>query len=415
MCVGCGLCESIAGKDVIEMKTSQLNYQRPHVVGALTQETVDHIYAVCPGLRQDTMPQEWLDEETIVDPIWGPYRFLASAHASDQNMRVSAATGGVLTALSRFLVDTQRVSFILHAKPSSKDATFGEAQVSFTSDDVLAGTGSIYGPTASLRNIHAILDQGQHFALVGKPCDISALRNLADYDPRVNELIKYWLAPTCGGSIPPPQMDVYLNSKDTCRQEISWFKYRGDGCPGDTEFKTRDGKYYRSSSWEPYGYDPDATAEESWKIPFRCKICPDGAGEGADIMAGDQWVDCAPDPEFSKIDKGTNAVIVRTSAGKDLVSAAVKAGYVTIEHKREARWFDVMQPHLIQKKMYAKARWDGMSALGRIVPRSRGLRLEEFFKRNTVEVNTAQMEGTQRRLQSGKEDEPTPGPCSQKE
>jgi len=57
-----------------------------------------------------------------------------------------------------------------------------------------------------------------------------------------------------------------------------------------------------------------AAPEDSWKIPFRCKICPDGPGEGADIMAGDQWVDCAPDPEFSKIDKGTNAMIVRTLA-----------------------------------------------------------------------------------------------------
>lgn len=410
MCVGCGLCESIAGKDVIEMKTSQLNYQRPHVVGALTQETVDQIYDVCPGLRQDSMPEQFLDDETTVDLIWGPHKYIASAHATDQNVRSKAATGGVLTALSQFLIDTKRVSFVLHVKPSNEDVTFGEEHISLTADDVQAGSGSIYGPTAPLRNIGAILDRGQPFAFVGKPCDISALRNFATYDPRVNELIRYWLTPTCGGSVPPPQMDIFLKSKGTRRENLVWFKYRGDGCPGDTEFETKDGVFSRSSAWEPYGYDPELAAEESWQIPFRCKICPDGSGEGADIMAGDQWVNCAPDPEFSKIDKGTNMMIVRTSVGEKLVSAAVEAGYLTIECVREAHWFYDMQPHLIQKKMYAKARWDGLAAIGRLSPRSYGLRLDELARRNTNEVNAAQMAGTQKRLSSGKEDEPTPEP-----
>jgi len=56
MCVGCGICESLAGKDVVEIRTSKLNYQRPHVVGNLTQAVVDQIYDVCPRNLSMTIP-----------------------------------------------------------------------------------------------------------------------------------------------------------------------------------------------------------------------------------------------------------------------------------------------------------------------------------------------------------------------
>ncbi len=408
LCVGCGLCESIAGSDVVQVRTSQLNYQRPHVVGQLREDVVDQIYDICPGLRQDSLPEALIEEDTIIDPHWGPLRSVSSAYAADEAVRIAAATGGVLTALARFLVDSGRVSFVLHAKPSDEDATFGQGHISLTAQDVSQGTGSIYGPVAPLRNLRALLDKGKPFAVIARPCDISALRNFARYDPRINELIKYMLAPTCGGSIPPPQMDIFLSSKNIAREDLTRFTYRGDGCPGEVEYETKDGQSGRANSWEPYGYDPEAAPEDSWKIPFRCKICPDGPGEGADIMAGDQWVDCAPDPEFSKIDKGTNAMIVRTLAGEHLVKAAIEAGYLTLESQRDPRWFDAMQPHLIQKKMYVRARWDGLAAAGRLTPSSKGLRIDDFAKQNTPQVNAAQTAGTQRRVLSGKEDEPTP-------
>lgn len=404
MCIGCGLCESIAGRDTIQIHTVQTGYERPVVVGELSQETVDKIYDVCPGLRLDTLPRKLIDADTIIDPIWGPYKYMVSAHASNENTRIKAASGGVLTALSQFLIESKRVSFILHAKPSTRDATFGDAHISLTVSDVAAGTGSIYGPTAPLKNIRAVLDRGEPFAFVGKPCDISALRNYALYDERVNELVKYWLTPVCGGIVPPGQMDKFLESRGTTRKKLKWFKYRGDGCPGDTEFETTAGVYGKASMYEPYG----GVEENSWQLPFRCKVCPDGPGEGADISAGDQWENDVPDWEFAKTDKGSNAMIIRTAAGSELMEAAVKAGFLTIEREIGPRWYDTCQHHQVVKKMYTRARWDGLRAEGRVTPRSQGLRLDLHASLNSRDTNEAQKTGTQKRLRNGQEDEPTP-------
>lgn len=404
MCIGCGLCESIAGRDKVQMHTAQTGYERPHVVGELGQETVDEIYDVCPGLRLDSLPERLIDVDTIIDPVWGPYKYMVSAHATNEDIRRKAASGGVLTALCKYLIDTRRVDFILHARPSTRDVTFGDAHISLTTRDVEDGTGSVYGPTAPLKDIRAILDRGQPFAFVGKPCDISALRNYAKFHPRVNELVKYWLTPVCGGIVPPGQMDKFLASKGTDRKDLKWFRYRGDGCPGDTEFETKAGKHIVANMYEPYGgFD-----ENSWQLPFRCKVCPDGPGEGADISAGDQWIGAVPDWEAAKTDKGSNAMLIRTAAGVELMAAAIDAGYLTIEREIGPRFYDTCQHHHVEKKMFMRARWDGMAAEGRLTPRSQGLRLGAFARQNGAEVNAHQMAGTRRRLSGGAEDEPTP-------
>lgn len=400
LCTGCGLCESIAGSDRVRMRVSPLNYLRPEVIGPLDQATVDIIHDSCPGLRQDSLPPELLAQDTRTDPIWGPYRQMYSAHATDEPTRIRAASGGVLTALCKFLIDSGRVAHVAHARPSSGDPTHGDAHISRTSAEVDAGTGSIYGPTAPLADILALLDLGQPFAFVGKPCDISALRNYADHEPRINTLIRYWLTPICGGIVPPPQMDGFLASRGVTREDLKSFAYRGDGCPGDTQFTTKDGQSFSAVMYEPYG----GIAESDWQLPFRCKICPDGPGEAADIAAGDQWVDDVPDWEFAKVDKGTNAVILRTLAGEELWNAAVKAGYITVEQTITPRFYDTCQHHHVVKKMHTRARWDGVGKAGSLVPRSTGLRLDEFHARNPDRENAAQSAGAARRAADARED-----------
>lgn len=398
LCVGCGLCASLSDGQ-IEMKVSPLGYLRPYPKGALSPELVDLVYDVCPGLRQDTLPEHLIEPDTEIDPVWGPIRGMYSAHAGDETTRIKAASGGVLSGLSKFLLETGKVNFILHMRTADTDPTHGIAHVSRTVADVDVGSGSIYGPGAPLDTFLKHLDNGEPFAFIGKPCDVSAVRNYATRDPRVDELVKYILTPVCGGIVPPAMMDKFLQSKGFSRESLAQFKYRGDGCPGDVEFIDTSGRSGSAIMYEPYG----GIQESDWQLPFRCKICPDGPGEGADIAAGDQWVDDVPDWEFAKIDKGTNAVLVRTKAGEQLWHDAAAAGYVNIEQTITPRFYDTCQHHHVVKKMYTRARWNGLAQAGALAPRSNGLRLDEYFEKNSDEVNRAQTQGTIARVPGGRE------------
>ena len=56
MCIGCGLCESLAGSDVVQMQVVESGFERPVAVGPLTHESVDAIYDTCPGTRVEGLP-----------------------------------------------------------------------------------------------------------------------------------------------------------------------------------------------------------------------------------------------------------------------------------------------------------------------------------------------------------------------
>ncbi len=404
MCIGCGLCQSVAGPDTVRMELLETGYERPVVRGALTHEAVDRILDLCPGTRVEGLPETELTGTTGHDLVWGSYQHMALAYAADPEVRHKGATGGVLTALGMFLVETGEVDFILHAKASDRVPAFGDRAVSETAADVLAAAGSRYGPTAPLIDVLEQLDKGRPFAFAGKPCDVAALRNLARADARVNALVKYMLTPVCGGFMPPQGMSRFLQQDlGIDPSQVTGLRYRGHGCPGPTRVEMADGTVVEKRYTDFWG-----TNESAWVLPFRCKVCPDGIGEAADIAAADTWPGGSPDPETEDDDPGTNAIVVRSARGADLVRRAVEAGYLTVGAEVDPRYMDSVQPHQRNKKFAAGARHEGLRAEGKTVPRTARLRLDALMQDLGPEQAAAQRDGTRVRVCAGKASEPAP-------
>ncbi len=405
LCIGCGLCQSVAGAERLSMVVTPEGNERPYAIAPLDHATVDRIYDVCPGTRIDGLPEAEVVEETTVDPVWGPYLRIVRAYAADPEVRFKGSTGGVLTALGAYLVESGRVDFVLHAKASKSQPTFGERHMSFTRADVLHGMGSRYGPTAPLVDLGEVLAQEKPFAYIGKPCDVSALRNFARHDPRVDALCRYKLALVCGGFMPTPDLRAFLKGIGIDHRDITDFRYRGYGCPGSTRVETRDGRVVEKNYLDFWGEDASA-----WSLPFRCKVCPDGIGEAADLAASDTWPGGSPTWEGQADDPGTNAVLARTKAGLELMEAAERDGALVIERDVTARDMDDYQPHQVDKKRAVWARHLGLRTVGKLAPEVRRLRIEELALENGVPENLRQARGTRRRVRAGRTSEPAPRP-----
>ncbi len=406
LCIGCGLCQSVAGPDRLRMVVTPAGDERPYAVAPLDHATVDRIYDVCPGTRIDGLPEAEVAEETTVDPVWGPVLRIARAYAADPEVRFKGSTGGVLSALGLYLIESGRVDFVLHAKASQSQPTFGERQVSRSRAEVLAGMGSRYGPTATLVDLAEVLDRGRPFALIAKPCDVTALRNAARHDPRIDELCRYKLALVCGGFMAAPDMRAFLAGLGVDHREVARLRYRGHGCPGATRIETRDGRAIELDYLDMWGEDDSA-----WSLPFRCKVCPDGIGEAADLAASDTWPGGAPTREGQAGDPGTNAVLARTPAGLELLEAAARDGALVIERDVTPRDMDDYQPHQVAKKRAVWARHLGLRTAGKLAPEVRRLRIAELAKENGVGENLRQARGTRRRARDDKTGEPTPRPA----
>ena len=402
LCIGCGLCEAVAGPDRVVMAKTSSGYLHPTVVGPLDHETVDVVYDVCPGTRIDGLPQHLVAEDTNVDNVWGPWRRIVRAWAGDPDVRHEGSTGGVLTALGQYLLTSGRVQAVLHVKASVDEPTFGQPVLSLTEADVLEGAGSRYGPTATLTDIYEVLDRELTLAFIGKPCDIAALRNLARHDERVDDLVRYWLTPVCGGFGTPSVTERFVRSLGMETEELTGFRYRGRGCPGPTVATTADRREERHYL-DYWGDD-----ESSWTLPWRCRICPDGIGDSADLAVSDTWPGGSPTRQGSVDDPGVNAVVARTVAGQDLLESAAADGALTIDYDITPDDMSIYQPHQMHKKYAVGARFRALGDAGRIVPETNRLRLAELAGELPVSINRYQRDGTARRLAQGKGTEPRP-------
>jgi len=396
LCIGCGLCRSIAGPDRVELVMTPEGRERPLTRQPLSRSTLERINAVCPGTRIGGAAPGAGSETAVHDTVWGSAERLSIGYARNPVVRFRTSSGGVLTALGQFLLTSGRATFILHVAASRSAPMRSERRLSFEAAAVLDAAGSRYGPAAPLLDFSEILGRGEAFALIGKPCDVTAARNLARIDPRVDRYMRYALTLVCGGASDLTKSEEVLRRFNVRENELALFRYRGHGNPGLTRVETKDGRTFELTYrelWED---------ESKWMIQPRCNICPDAIGQGADIAVSDTWPGGAPSGE----DEGFNGIIVRTRRGLELYDAAVAAGALTIERAASFGDFDRFQPHQVRKRRAVWARLKGIGIAGQAVPVVTDLGIEECARQNSPKENLAQCRGARDRVRRGRLGEP---------
>ena len=395
LCIGCGLCRSIAPA-AIRMEMSPEGAELPVVERPLSARELGTVNRICPGIRVEGRHPESESKAARWDTIWGPAISMAKGYATDPEVRFRCSAGGGTSALGIHLLEFREVDFILHVRASRAEPMRSEAHVSVTKADVLEGAGSRYGPAAPLVDLMQLLDRGRPFAVIGKPCDISAVHNLSRLDPRVDALVRYRIAIVCGGASAFGLSRDLIERFGVREPEVSLLRYRGYGNPGRTRVETKDGRAFEVT------YNDLWADEGKWRIFFRCKVCGDAVGEAADIAISDVWPGGGPTGE----DAGFNGFIARTERGAGLLQRAVEAGALTLIGQMDFRDFDAVQPHQVRKKQAITSRLAALGDAGFPVPDYPHLRLDAAADTSTEADRRENYEGMRRRLAQRKPIEP---------
>lgn len=364
LCVGCGGCVSArGGMPASRLQFSRSGHWRPVFDQPADTEASRRASAVCPAVELRLEP----DPAAQVHALWGPLVSVHTGWATDGTVRHRGSSGGVLSALLIHLLETGQVDFIAQVGADDSAPLHSVRRISRTRDEVLAAAGSRYAPSAAMLDAEALFDSGERFAFVGKPCDVAAMRRLVAQRPAWRAQLKFVLSFLCAGVPAQRGTTEVLQALGTEASEVRSFRYRGDGWPGQATAITHDGRRLQmdySRSWgEILGRH----------LPLRCKLCPDGTGEFADLVCGDAWYGEDGYPEFDERD-GRSLVLGRTAAGEQLLLQAVAAGAVATKPEAVAS-IAAMQPYQRTRKQVVLGRWLAVWLRTGVRPRFHGLHL----------------------------------------
>ncbi|MFZ2174970.1 MAG: Coenzyme F420 hydrogenase/dehydrogenase, beta subunit C-terminal domain [Rhodococcus sp. (in: high G+C Gram-positive bacteria)] len=381
-CSGCGTC-ALLDPDVT-MHLADDGFVRPRIAPSADGEqdvaSVAEFRRSCPGVSVSAQSPEGATRHDQLGPIVSIWE----AYAVDDDIRFTGSSGGALTALNDWLLGTGQITSVVVASASETDAAVTVSGAVSTQSEAVRAAGSRYAPVANAAK--ADLDDARS-AVVGKPCEVSALRALAEARNQEPPLL---LAFFCAGVPSQRATESLIRDLGVAEgTELSTVRYRGHGWPGDFYVEDAQGNSVQTSYEESWGRHLGPTIQQ------RCKLCPDGVGESADITAGDFWrSDSRGYPDFTNRD-GMSVLIARTRRGEDILCRAAQDGVISI---RAIDPDDVaqVQQHQVVRRATLFGRMTGGALAGHRTPRYRGFGLFRLSLGTPVRALRA-MAGTFRR------------------
>lgn len=391
LCSGCGLCAGIVDDDKIVMKLTEGGFLRPSQQAALSEAEQSEIEATCPGLSLSHPGTT----KVAYDPDWGPVVSLRTGFSTDTELRQLGSSGGALSGLLLYLLDTGSVDFVVQIGMDPKDPVRNKLYESRSRDELLARAGSRYSPSAPLMTLREILKRPGRFAFVGKPCDVAGLRSYLRLHPETNDRIPFLISFFCAGLPSEAGTNVLLDELHVKREALVNFRYRGDGWPGYAKAVTKDGNVRKMD------YDTSWGTILNRHLQFRCKICPDGTGEFADIVCADGWYLTEDgEPDFSE-NEGRSIILSRSETGETVVQAAIESGFVKAD-PLDAALLPSMQPYQKRRKQLSLSRLGAMVVLLRPFPKYSGLHLWASASRGNVRATLRSFAGMFIRILRGR-------------
>ncbi|ELE42929.1 Coenzyme F420 hydrogenase/dehydrogenase, beta subunit C-terminal domain [Escherichia coli] len=373
LCTGCGLCSSVYSKS-ISMALSEKGFLRPKVI---EKSVLDIELPFCPGAG---LYIEKHDSQNNI--LWGNINNCLVGFSSSSEVRYRGASGGVLSQIGIYLLENKLVDGVIHIGVDSNDPLKNIIKVSKTKAEIVCNAGSRYSPAAPLEKILQIIGENgnKKYAFIGKPCDVAALRVFISNNKHYANNIPYIFSFMCAGTPSIEGTYEILRKFHIKKEDLISFRYRGDGWPGVTKAVDRHFGEKKMSYNESWGNILGKYLQK------RCKICPDGIGEFADIVCADAWHgDKSGYPNFEEKD-GRSLIIIRTTVGVDLINQMLMSNSITTE-SFNINELNTIQPAQRHRRQSLFARLLAMKLMFLITPKYKGFSLfsnamSMSFKRN---------------------------------
>jgi len=256
----------------------------------------------------------------LLNHFIGSYVKTFLAYAPETGIRLNSASGGVATALLKYLLENSIVEAALMPRIVFKRGlTYGLWSIVKDPEDIPKYSGSIYAPTYGFSKVLSYaLPKYSHIAVVALPCYVKAIRRLLEHREK-NKVDALIIGLYCLNTPSTWATKYALKYFKIDIKDVVSVKFRGRGWPGYTTVMLRNRIIYIPSSTF-YG-----SGLGQYFHSLGCYLCSDHTNSLADVSLADPWT--LPHEPIKRLG-GATLVVVRTRRGLEVFEGAVKAGYI---------------------------------------------------------------------------------------
>ena len=319
LCTRCGTCVGLgAGRVAFDDRAGR---HLPRIVDRLSETQAERIWSGCSAqdVSLPELTQSVFGDHASRDPYLGHTRLLAIGHGTDETIRTRGSSGGILTSVLLWLLETNEIQGTIVTGMDASEPWRPRTFIATTAREIVEAAQSKY----IITSVNEILPEMERFdgalAYVGLPCQVHSIRKLQQAgDPSVKRL-KYVLGPYCGNTLYFSSIRSLLASHGMRDyREIESLRFRDGEWPGNLRVRLRSGAVIDMPKFHA-----------NYLIPFhimkRCLVCTDLSNELTDLSGGDAW-----SPVYEDRGKGFSIVVGRSELGVRCLQQMEAAGRIRL-------------------------------------------------------------------------------------
>lgn len=319
LCNRCGSCVGLSeGKIIFTDREGEF---RPKVIQEPEEAIAAKLLHACAGKHFDFKEYRahFYAETPSFHTYIGPYNGIFIAHSTDEKIRQAGASGGMISAILIWLMNTGRIDGAVVTGMSKEKPWLAASYIATSPEQILEAAQSKYIVTSVNEILPEIAEFKGRLAYVGLPGQIQSIRKLQKAGDPVVGAIKYIFGPFYGNTLHFSSVRSFLRSyKIRNFKNISKLYFRYGEWPGNMRVEMKDGRAVELPKFHA-----------NYLIPFHILknslLCTDLSNEFTDISGGDAWA-----PVYEERGKGFSMVISRNDTGKEILLQMEKEGLINL-------------------------------------------------------------------------------------
>ena len=260
-------------------------------------------------------------------------------YSTDDGIRYSSASGGVGSAVIKYLLDCKEygtsMTFVFNRKTCQYEPRLIYDYADYNN------CGSIYQDTDTVSfikdNIQNIRDG---IIITCMPCQVRILRYILNQNHIKNIIISL----CCSGQTTIQGTWLYYSMLGIHKEDVETIQYRGNGWPSGIQIRLKNGEIIKK---ENYSYPWKLIHQSLLYRPKRClsctiKTCPD-----ADVSLADPWL-----KEYIENDHIGNSVVICNETGEAIIQQMIRDRGLNLKKVEESTYVS-SQLGTIQEKAHA--------------------------------------------------------------